>query len=215
MKKLIVFDLDGTLVDSIGDIAAAVNRSLVQLGLRTHPVASYYKMVGDGMELLCRRALGDENAAQLERLIALYRADYLKNCCEKTKPYPGILALLERIKESGAMTAIISNKPQEQTQRVVAEILGTEKFDRVFGKRAEYPKKPDPAVFFALLKEVGVKRDDTLYVGDSDVDIEFGRRAGVDTVGASWGFRGAAELIAAKAPCVVDDAAALSDVIFC
>lgn len=203
MKKLWVFDLDGTLVNSIGDIAGAINRSLIRMGKPTHPPERFYQMVGDGMELLCRRALPEANPEELSELIRLYQEDYLQNCCVETKAYPGVLKLLRSLKKAGISAAIISNKPQEQTQEVVSKILGASFFLEVIGQNPQFPKKPEPKVFLDLMARRDVKKEDVCYIGDSDVDILFGRRAGVDTIGAAWGFRGAQELKNAGAPRIV------------
>ena len=113
MKGLCVFDLDGTLVDSIEDIAAAVNASLEEMQKPIHPVDAYYKMVGDGMEMLCRRALSGGTEEEVKELVSRYKARYIKNCCNHTKTYPGIETLLSALAEEDTGIAILSNKPQE------------------------------------------------------------------------------------------------------
>lgn len=203
MKKLCVFDLDGTLVDSIGDIAAAVNRSLEKMQRPPHPQEAYYSMVGNGMEMLCRRAIGEATEAEVATLVKLYREDYLCHCCCDTTVYPGIHDLLRELDSLGICMAIFSNKPQEQTEEVLQNLLGDIPFSVVIGGGSGYPTKPDPTALWAILEETGVKPEETWYVGDSDVDAELGKAADVPTIGVLWGFRGAEELQSAGADYLV------------
>lgn len=213
MKKLCVFDLDGTLVDSIADIAAALNHALGVMHREPHPVEAYYRMVGDGMELLCRRAMGAASQEETDRLIALYQKEYLANCCVRTRPYPGIPELLEALKAAGYLLAVLSNKPQEQTQEVVGTLFPGAPFFMALGQSPRFPKKPEPDSMLYLLEQAGADREETWYIGDSDVDVQLGQRAGVETVGVSWGFRGNRELREAGASRIAEDAAALGRIL--
>lgn len=213
MKRLCVFDLDGTLVDSVLDIAAAVNQSLTEIGKPTHEVKEFYRMVGDGMDTLCRRALADGTEAEVQTLIARYRERYLKNCCVLTKPYHGILTMLSRLAENGIQLAILSNKPQEQAERVVASLLGEERFFAVVGQSERFPQKPDPTALCYVMREAKVEVAEVCYVGDSDVDIMLGKCVGVQTVGVAWGFRGSEELSSAGADVIVNSAEELTELL--
>lgn len=213
MKKICVFDLDGTLVDSIADIAAAVNASLRRMGKPAHPLEAYYRMVGDGMDLLCKRALGGESANEAEKLIALYQEEYLKNCCVHTQPYPGIPALLNKLRAQGIKLAVLSNKPQVQTDEIAARLFPAGTFFQVIGQSRRFPKKPAPDSLFHLLQSACYTREDAWYIGDSDVDMLLGLNAQVDNIGAAWGFRGSAELRAAGAAHIARNAAELEKII--
>lgn len=204
MKKLFVFDLDGTLVNSVYDIADALNACLAQLGKAGYPVEDYYRMVGDGMQMLCRRALPEGTQEEVDRLVAMYSRRYRENCCVRTKPYPGIPELLQKLHQ-GAKLAILSNKPHDQTLAVVGTLLPGIEFFCVRGQSDAFPRKPDPAALCDLMDMSGVSAEETVYIGDSDVDVYFGKNAGVQTVGVSWGFRGEEELRSAGADHVVRD----------
>lgn len=214
MKKLCVFDLDGTLVNSIYDIAEALNASLASMGKPIHPIEAYYQMVGDGMELLCRRALPDGTEEELQTLIYLYKERYIKNCCVLTRPYDGILELLAQLNKEDFGIAVLSNKPQEQTERVVSALLGKIHFFDVIGQSERFPKKPDPMALYYLIEKSGVSQDDVWYIGDSDVDIHLGKSAKVKTIGAAWGFRGSEELHSSGADWVVDSPMQLKGLLF-
>ncbi|MBE5039378.1 HAD family hydrolase [Ructibacterium gallinarum] len=204
MKKICVFDLDGTLVNSIEDIAGAVNRALKQIGRAPYPVSDYRHMVGNGMELLMQRALKEGTRQELLLLTELYQKEYLSHCCENTKPYSGILKLLNQLKQHGFLLAVLSNKPQVQSEAVVSSLFPAHTFFRIIGQRAEFPRKPAPDSLFALLASAQASKEEAWYIGDSDVDIQLGYNAGVDTIGVSWGFRGKDELKNAGAKQIVD-----------
>ncbi len=211
MKGLCVFDLDGTLVDSIEDIAVAVNASLEEMQKPTHPVEAYYKMVGDGMEMLCRRALSGGTEEEVQELVSRYKERYIKNCCNRTKTYPGIATLLSALAEKNAGIAILSNKPQEQTKEVVETLLGDIPFLEVIGQSARFPKKPDPAGLNYLIEKAGVSKEQVWYIGDSDVDMYLGNSVNVNSIGVAWGFRGEKELRDAGAKEVFQTAKELQD----
>lgn len=194
MKKLFVFDLDGTLVNSVYDIADALNTCLAELGKPAYPVEDYYRMVGDGMYMLCRRALPEGMQEEVDRLVAMYSRRYRENCCVRTCPYEGIPELLKKLGEQGVKLAILSNKPHDQAMAVVSTLLPEIGFFCVRGQSDDFPRKPDPAALRALIESAEVSGEETVYIGDSDVDVYFGKNAGVQTVGVSWGFRGEAEL---------------------
>ena len=202
-KKLCTFDLDGTLVNSIYDIAGAVNRSLEKMGKKTHKIEEYYRFVGDGMIMLCRRALPDGTEEEVNTLIQLYQEDYLKNCCVETVPYDGVPAMLEELKKSGMQLAIITNKPQSQTEEVVDKLLGKEYFSFIIGSGGEYPCKPDTTALETIEKELNIKKDEVWHIGDSDVDMRLGVNAGVSALGAVWGFRSEEELKGAGATAIL------------
>ena len=134
MYKLCAFDMDGTFVDSLGDIAAAMNRALVKLGFDEYPTDAYKKMVGSGMTVLCKRALPNADDAAVEKLVAEYNADYLKNCCVKTAPYDGMVELAKHLKDSGAKCVILSNKPHQQACEIAEKIIPGGLFDEILGK---------------------------------------------------------------------------------
>ena len=213
MKKICVFDLDGTLVDSIHDIADTINRNLEKLGKKTYPVDEYYQMVGEGMASLCHRALPDGTEEEIENFFKVYREDYLHNCCVKTYPYDGIPDLLRTLQESGMRLVIITNKPQEHTDVIVEKLLGKENFSYVIGTGGPFPRKPDTASMEFIMETFDVKPEEIWHIGDSDIDMIFGKNAGVDTIGVTWGFRGEQELRSSGATAIVNDVPALADYI--
>ena len=204
MKKMYVFDLDGTLIDSIGDISSAMNYSLACMNKAQHMTECYYKMVGNGMEVLCRRALPSGSEEEIHHLMSLYKKRYIENCCIETKAYPKIPELLHRLRQDKKLIAVLSNKPQPQADEVISKIFGSGLFFKVLGQSEKFAAKPAPDSLEYLIKEAGVEKDEIWYVGDSDVDIELGRCCGVDTVGAAWGFRGREELEEAEAEYIAD-----------
>lgn len=202
MYKLCAFDMDGTFVDSLGDIAAAMNRALSSMGFAEYPTDAYRMMVGNGMNILCKRALPNESDDAVRELIKRYNEDYLKNCCVKTAPYDGMIELAQKLKDSGSFCAILSNKPHSQACEIAEKILPGGLFDIILGKTERFPIKPAPDSLLYLMKKFGVSKEETAYIGDSDVDIKLGKAADVFTVGVSWGFRGEAELLNAGAQAV-------------
>lgn len=199
MYKLCVFDMDGTFVNSLGDIAAAMNRSLEKLGHKPYAEEDYCRMVGDGMRVLCKRAIPDAGDEELERLISYYNADYLNNCCIKTAPYDGMVELAEELRRLDIKRAILSNKPHTQACEIAEKLFDSELFTEIIGQSERFPTKPAPDALLYLIEKYSVSKEETVYIGDSDVDIKLGKAAGVFTVGVTWGFRGEAELKAAGA----------------
>ena len=206
--KAFMFDLDGTLLDTLADIAAACNSLLEAHGWPRHPVEAYRQMVGNGFATLIRRAvpgpvLASLDAPALERLVEEGRGLYARHLHGATRPYPGIPAVLAELARRGFALAVLSNKPDDMTQAVIARQFPAVPFARVCGGRAGMPLKPDPAGALALLREMGIAPGECFYVGDSDVDMRTARAAGMVPVGVSWGFRGEEEVRAAGAACVL------------
>jgi phosphoglycolate phosphatase len=195
--RAVIFDLDGTLLDSLADIAESVNAVLAEHGLATHPLTAYRSFVGDGMTMLIRRVvpepLRDDDAtvaALVKRLKEIYgsRSDRL------TKPYDGIAALLDALEEQGIAMAVLSNKPHELTVGLVGRLLGSWRLAPVYGERPPVPRKPDPSAALAIARELGLAPEDILYVGDTPTDLATARAAGMPAIAAAWGFRSEAEL---------------------
>lgn len=212
MIRFCFFDLDGTLVDSLADIADAMNWALEQLGLPGYSLTAYAKKVGSGMDNLCRACLPADRQDDFAALRQLYDRRYSAFCCEKTALYPGISHTLETLRQAGVTLAVLTNKPQPQADRV-AKLLQPYGFARVMGKQEGFPIKPDPASLHHLMRELGAVAEESLYIGDSDVDILLGQNAGLETVGVTWGFRGKQELSAAGATHLCEDPANLGSLI--
>lgn len=204
--KLAIFDLDGTVLDTLDDLADSVNAVLVKNGYPTHTRAEICSYVGNGIRLLITRALPVGTDAQtVEAVLADFKAYYGAHCAVKTAPYAGVPAMLARLREAGVLTAVLSNKADFATQ-ALCERYFEGLFDAVAGEReAEgIPKKPAPDAVFALMRALGVTAEETVYIGDSEVDVQTAKNAGVDCIAVSWGFRTKAELLEAGATVVVD-----------
>ena len=185
----IIFDLDGTLVDSLADIAAAMNRSLERLGFGAHPVDAYRTFIGEGVQKLAERALPKDAQAQRPQLLALYEADYAAHLVESSVPYPGIPALLDGLTARGVPMAVLSNKPDESTRTLVGRLFGRWQFCAVAGERPGVPRKPSPVAALELASAMQVPAVKVALVGDTPVDIATARAAGMAPVGVLWGFR--------------------------
>ena len=203
MLRAIIFDLDGTLVDSLDDIGAAMNRALTAHGEAAHPLPAYRHFIGDGVRLLAERALGPGAAARpptfWDALLTTYRREYAAGIMDRTRPYPGVPALLATLAARAIPTAVLSNKPDEPTRTLVAALLGSHPFVAVRGERPGTPRKPDPTSARELIAALGVPASACALLGDSHVDIETAKAAGLRALGAAWGFRGRSELEAAGA----------------
>lgn len=197
-RPAVLFDLDGTLVDSLGDIAGAMNDALVAVGRPPHPVEAYRRMVGDGLEMLARRALGPEHTALLADAIAVYRARYDARLDATTRPYDGVLALLEALVARDVPLGVLSNKPHAATLEVVRRLLPAP-FVVVLGERPGVPRKPDPAGALEAARALGAAPADVLFAGDTATDLRTAVAAGMVPIGCLWGFRDEAELRAAGA----------------
>lgn len=205
MKQLFVFDLDGTLIDSLEDLAESTNRALAQNGFPRHPTQRYRTFVGDGVGLLVRRALGSAATPENEeKILAGFNREYAVHYADHTRPYPGIPEALRALAQKGVRCAVLSNKPDNFVKEIVSRMFPDFPFAWVQGKAEGFARKPDPASLLHILQSLAVPKNRVLYIGDSDVDIETGRNAGVETCGVAWGFRGRAELAAAGASHVAD-----------
>lgn len=198
-----VFDLDGTLLDTIDDLADAMNSALAACGLPTHPNVDEHKyMVGDGVLNYVLRALpearrGDERL--VEEVRKTYRAAYARNYNVKTKPYDGVIDLVKSLRKGGIRCAVLSNKPDEATLATVDEFIGLEYFDLVRGALEHVPLKPDPSAVLGIAQDMGLKAEEFAYVGDTATDMQTAVAAGMYPIGAMWGFRKADELLGAGA----------------
>lgn len=208
MKKLVIFDLDGTLLNTIADLALSTNYALGKLGYPTHEVEAYNFMVGNGINKLFERALpeGEKTEENVLRVRKEFVPFYDIHNADKSQPYPGIPELLSHLQQAGIQVAVASNKYQAATQKLIAHYFPNIRFTAVFGQRDGINVKPDPTIVFDILKIVGIEKKDVLYVGDSGVDMQTAANAGVTACGVTWGFRPKAELEGFNPAYIVDSA---------
>lgn len=204
MKKLVIFDLDGTLLNTIADLGNACNYALRSMGYSEHAISTYNYMVGNGVRKLVERAEPDADPQMLEKLLQLFREYYDDHCMDETVPYPGIPELLTDLTEAGVAVGVTSNKYESAVKKIVTHYFPDIPFVGLLGQVEGRATKPDPSVIFALLNRHPVPKNDILYVGDSAVDMETARRACIESVGVSWGFRPVAELRNAYADHIVN-----------
>jgi phosphoglycolate phosphatase len=202
---LAIFDLDGTLIDSLGDLADAMNVVLDERGHPVHPLDSYRHFVGDGIEMLVRRALPPEvvDTTDIPEVVDAMRNEYSRRWLATTRPFPGIPNLLARLRSLGIRPGVLSNKPDFATRAIVRELFEDGAFDVIRGARENVPLKPDPTAAIEVASDLGVEPELSVFIGDTAIDIKTGRDAGMRTVGVTWGFRGAHELLDAGADHVI------------
>lgn len=210
MKKLAIFDLDGTLLNTLDDLAAAGNHLLRAHGWPEHPVERYKIFVGNGIYKLVERMIppgSDHSPGAIALLRDEYNAYYSAHNADLTRPYPGVSEMLDALREAGVVCAVLSNKPHAFTVALCKSLLG-DRFSVVHGQREGYPTKPDRLLTEEILEETGTLTADTIYVGDSGVDMQTAKNGGLFAVGALWGFRTETELrengADALAACPVD-----------
>ncbi len=208
MKKLVIFDLDGTLLNTIDDLANSTNYALKVLGYPIHEPDKYNFMVGNGINKLFERALPDgekteENVLRVRQEFVPY---YDQHNADKSRPYPGVTELLETLQTAGMQLAVASNKYQAATEKLIAHYFPNIKFTAVFGQREGIPVKPDPIIVKEILQIAKVQEEETLYVGDSGVDMQTAINAGVTSCGVTWGFRPRTELESFHPDHIVDNA---------
>lgn len=209
MKKAYIFDLDGTIVDSLGSIATCANGRLEELGLKTHSLESYKQFVGEGQYELIRRALrasGDEKLEHYDVAMARYIEVFKDTCHIGCVPYEGIVDMLQKLKEQNVKLAVLSNKAHMNTMQVVAHVFGENLFDEVQGQMEGVARKPDPEGVFQIMKKLDVIPEECVYVGDTSTDMKTGKAAGIFTVGVTWGFRDKKELEEHGADAIVEKA---------
>ena len=195
--KAVLFDLDGTLLDTLEDLADSMNAVLASRGHPAHSLAEYRYFVGDGMEMLARRSLPPalaESEPEIRACLSRMREEYALRWKAKSRPYPGIDQLLDSLTEKGVVMTILSNKPHGFVQQIADHFFGRGRFASTQGARPEVPRKPDPAAALAISSSIGIRPESFLYLGDTNTDMQTAVAAGMFPVGALWGFRPEAEL---------------------
>ena len=203
MITTVIFDLDGTLTNTLTDIGSAMNRALRLHGLPEHPIDAYRLMVGNGARRLAERAVG-EHKELTEAVLTDYQAWYGTHAAEATRPYPGVQRMLEELARDGLTLSVLSNKPNPDTVHVVTGFFPETDWAIIRGQLPGVPVKPHPAGTEALLDALCVSAADCLLVGDSSVDVETAHNAHMLCAGASWGFRGRKELKDSGADFIID-----------
>jgi phosphoglycolate phosphatase len=195
--QAVLFDLDGTLLDTIEDLTDTMNAALAALDAPQRSIEECKQFVGDGLETYARRALPEDRRDEqtVARCVELARADYAERWAKKTRPYEGIEDLLGELHGRGMKLGVLSNKPNDFTREMVGHFFNAGDFDVIQGARPDVPKKPDPAAAIEIAKRFGIPAEKFLYVGDTDTDMKTGVGAGMHTVGVLWGFRSRQELI--------------------
>lgn len=216
MKKLAIFDLDGTLLNTIEDLGYAANHALQAHGYPTHSIASYPFFVGNGVRRLIERVLPEDarTEATIDRLLVTFKEYYNGHNTDYTKPYEGIPELLSLLSSRGVAIAVASNKYQAATEKLISHFFPTLSFIAVEGQKEGVPVKPDPSIVFEILAKAKTPKADTIYIGDSGVDMETARRACVDSVGVTWGFRPEKELVENHADTIVNSPGDIEKLVF-
>lgn len=204
-RRAVLFDLDGTLLDSLKDIADSTNTVLKKWGFAAHPVAAYRNFVGDGKDTLARRVIPESSRDEttIAGLLADMKAEYAQHWADTTRPYDGIAELLDALTAKGISLNILSNKPHHFSQLMVSQMLGSWHFEVIVGARPDTPKKPNPSTALKIAKKLAIPPEDFLFLGDSDIDIKTATAAGMFPVGALWGFRTREELLASGAKALI------------
>lgn len=202
MKKAVIFDLDGTLVNSLPDISAAMNRSLEKAGLPIFDEEAYKYKVGNGVVKLAERSVGGHPEC-LDAVLESYKADYALNCRVNSYVYKGIMEMLMGLKALGLKICVFSNKDQADTESVIAHYFPEIGFDIIRGRVNEVPLKPAPDGALIIAAQLGLSTNECWYVGDTSMDMNCGNSAGMETVGVLWGFRPREELAASGAKHII------------
>ena len=189
--KLVIFDLDGTLLDTIDDLGAAVNHAMQLRGFAQHTRDEYMRMVGHGARNLMRQALpdGHKDDDMVEVAYNDFKDYYTVHIDVHTKPFPGIQNLLTQLHHEGVLLAVASNKFQEGTECLIKEFFPDIPFVAVLGSRPDFPLKPDPEIVGEVLRKAGVEKADAVMVGDSDIDMETAANGGIESIAVAWGYR--------------------------
>lgn len=208
-----VFDLDGTLINSLGDLTASVNRILAGEGYPLRTLDEVRQFVGNGAKRLLQRALPqDVSPERLDALVERYKSDYQEHLLDETVPYPGVAGLLRELKDRGMRLAVLSNKPHASTIRICGQLFPGI-FELAWGDRPDVPRKPDPTAVWRALEAMGVPKEKAVYIGDSETDIRTARNAGLYAVGVLWGFRDKGALEAEQAQVLCTTAGELRKVL--
>lgn len=214
-KRLAIFDLDGTLLNTIADLATATNQALDACGFPTHPIEAYPFFVGNGINKLFERALPAE--ARTEENVLRIRAHFLpyydEHNADLSRPYPGIPQLLENLQAAGIQVAVASNKYHRATEKLIRHYFPTIRFAAILGQREGVPIKPHPQIVEDILALVPVSKEEVIYIGDSGVDMQTALNAGVESIGVTWGFRPREELLQYSPTHLADTAEEIENII--
>lgn len=210
MKKteLCIFDLDGTLADSVQSIAKAANTALEGVGLKSNPVDDYKIFAGDGSKIMLQRSLkaaGDEKLALFDKAFEILEKSYAEFANYEVKDFPNLKKTLDVLKQKGIKIAVLTNKPHARAVNVVETLYGKDYFDYILGQRDDYNHKPSPEGAFIIAKYFGTVPQNCIYIGDTNTDMQTGKSAGMFTIGVTWGFRTKEELIKNNADAIIDD----------
>ncbi len=210
---LAIFDFDGTLVDSLTDLAISSNYALAKNGFPTHPLEKYREFVGDGLIRLFERALPQGSEMEtIQKVRSVYEAYYNKHMQDNSRPYDGIVPLLTDLKSSGIKLAVLSNKPHQFTRPLVESIF-PDTFDLAFGQQEGYKVKPDPRTALEIIAAAGVDKGHAVMIGDTSIDMNTAKNVGIYAVGVTWGFRQVSELIEAGANEIAKDCDTLKNIL--
>ena len=211
--KAILFDLDGTLVDTAADLANAMNFALQRFGQPAHSVEACKQMIGNGVKRFAERALAQDVQHLRDEVLSVMRARYHDKCLEHSRLYDGIFDTVKKLREKGLRLAVVTNKGQVDAERIVEHFFGADTFECVVGVVGNMPVKPDTAGTIKIVESMGLSCEDFLFVGDGEVDVRTAASAQIRSVGASWGFRGRDELVEAKADIIIDSPAEILDLV--
>lgn len=210
MQKIAILDLDGTIADTLSDLADATNYGLIRLGFPTHTYDSYKLFVGNGVQKLCYRALPDNKKEETDKLLELFTEYYNEHFLDKTKLYPGVKDALKKLSDNGVKLAVATNKPHVFAVRIIERLLPEFEFIKILGGCSERPKKPDPKIIYDILSDI--PDESTVYmIGDSNVDILTAKNAGIKSIGCIWGFRSRTELSEAGADLIAETPSDIPD----
>lgn len=202
--KGIIFDLDGTLVDTLDDLTDAMNHALKTLGFAMHSRDLCRKMIGNGLKMFAQRAIGTDDPNQIGKLLDVMTVFYREHCLDKTRPYMNLKEVVLRIFERGIRLAVLTNKNHAPAETITNHFFGLGTFDPIVGYREGLKVKPDPQTTLDIIAGWRLQKDQVLFVGDSEVDIQTAAAAGIEAIGVSWGFRGREALTAAGAGQIID-----------